>query len=220
MRCPTTLGIAMPHLDACPWSGAYFPPGIWLNGCHDRHVIVHELGHTYGIGEEGAAWVCNPGCHAENYLNPFSVMGHGLSDYGAWEKYVFGWVDRVAHPAPSLTIGAIDRTGPHPQALRVLVAGDEYWLEYRPPAPLWAYGADDAAYGVAVHAGSNGLGEPSRLPAGTSCSTTRSGGEGRPSRLGRRSRCAVSSPCGSPQSDPTRRGLRSAGPIGSARRDP
>ena len=24
----TTLGIAMPHLDACPWGGAYFPPGI------------------------------------------------------------------------------------------------------------------------------------------------------------------------------------------------
>jgi hypothetical protein len=28
----TTLGIAMPHNPACIWSGAYFPPGIWLNG--------------------------------------------------------------------------------------------------------------------------------------------------------------------------------------------
>ena len=50
---------------------------------------------------------------------------------------------------------------PDAQALRVLAAGDEYWLEYRPPAPLWEY-ADDGAPGVAVHAGSNGLGEPSR----------------------------------------------------------
>lgn len=160
----TTLGIAMPHLAACPWGGAYFPPGIWLNGRNDRQVIVHELGHTYGVMEEGSAWICDPRCHGQPYMNPFSVMGHGLSDYGAWEKHAFGWLDRIAEPAPRITIGAIDRTGPHPQALRVLAAGDEYWLEYRPPAPLWAYGSQDAASGVAIHAGSNGLGEPSRFP--------------------------------------------------------
>ncbi|HEU6444400.1 MAG TPA: hypothetical protein VFL61_05010 [Gaiellaceae bacterium] len=159
----TTLGVAMPHLAACFWGGAYFPPGIWLNGRWDRQVIVHELGHTYGVFEEGSAWVCDPGCHAQPYLNPFSVMGHGLGDFGAWEKHTFGWLDRIAEPAPRLTLGAIDRPGPSPQAVRILVAGDEYWLEYRPPAPAWPYAAD-AAPGVAVHAGSNGLGEPSRFP--------------------------------------------------------
>jgi hypothetical protein len=160
----TTLGIAMPQLDACFWGGAYFPPGIWLNGRNDRQVIVHELGHTYGVSEEGSAWICNPRCSARPYANPFSVMGHGLSDYGAWEKYAFGWLDGIAEPASRLTIGSIDRPGPKPQALRVLVAGDEYWFEYRPPAPLWAYGADDASPGIAIHVGSNGLGEPSRFP--------------------------------------------------------
>jgi len=159
----TTLGIAMPHNPACSWSGAYFAPGIWLNGRNDRQVIVHELGHTYGVTEEGSAWICNPGCHAQPYMNPFSVMGHGLSDFGAWEKHTFGWLDRIAEPGRRVTIGAIDRTGSHPQALRVLVAGDEYWLEYRPPAPLWAYGSQDAAPGVVIHAGSNGLGEPGRF---------------------------------------------------------
>ncbi len=159
----TTLGIAMPQLDACPWRGAYFAPGIWLNGRNDRHVIVHELGHTYGVSEEGSAWVCNPRCSARPYANPFSVMGHGLSDYGAWEKHAFGWLDRIAEPTARQTVGAVDRTGPHPQALRVVVAGDEYWFEYRPPAPLWAYDPDDSAPGVAIHAGANGLGEPSRF---------------------------------------------------------
>lgn len=158
----TTLGIAMPRVEACFWSGAYFPPGIWLNGASDRQVIAHELGHTYGVSEEGSAWICDPRCSARPYGNPFSVMGHGLSDFGAWEKNSFGWLDRIAEPAARLTLGAIDRTGPHPQALRVLVAGDDYWLEYRPPAPLWAY-ANDAAPGIAVNAGSNGLGEPSRF---------------------------------------------------------
>ena len=158
----TTVGIAMPQLDACPWGGAYSPPGIWLNGRHDRHVIAHELGHTYGVSEEGSAWVCDPGCHAQPYMNPFSVMGHGWSDFGAWEKHAFGWLDRVAEPEPRLTLGAIDRPSASPQALRVLAAGDEYWFEYRPPAPVWAYESDDAAPGVVIHAGSNGLGEPSR----------------------------------------------------------
>jgi hypothetical protein len=84
-----------------------------------------------------------------------------------------------------VTIGAVDREGPHPQALRVVVAGDEYWLEYRPPAPIWAFGAPDAVPGVAVYAGANGLLEPSRFsersvliydPAGTAgppCSRAR-----------------------------------------------
>lgn len=159
----TTVGVAMPRLDACAWGGAYFSPGIWLNGRWDRQVIVHELGHTYGVSEEGSAWVCDPGCHGEPYLNPFSVMGHGLSDYGAWEKNAFGWLDRVAEPQPRLSLGAIDRPAAQPQALRVLVAGDEYWFEYRPPAPVWPY-AGDAAPGVAVHAGANGLGEAGRFP--------------------------------------------------------
>jgi hypothetical protein len=160
----TLLGIALPHLDACPWGGSYYPPGIWLNGLNNREVIVHELGHTYGVPEEGLAWRCASGrCNSEPYLSPFSVMGHGSSDYSAWEKHVFGWLDQVAEPAPQVTIGAIDREGPHPQALRVVVAGDEYWLEYRPPAPVWGFGAPDAAPGVAVYAGANGLLEPSRF---------------------------------------------------------
>ena len=154
----------MPQLDACFWSGAYFPPGIWLNGRNDRQVIVHELGHTYGVSEEGSAWICDPRCHAQPYMNPFSVMGHGQSDFGAWEKHAFGWLERIGEPAPRLTLGAIDRPASGLQAMRVLTAGDEYWFEYRPPAPLWAYDSNDAAPGVAVHAGSNGLGEPSRYP--------------------------------------------------------
>jgi hypothetical protein len=162
----TTLGIAMPHVDACSWGGAYYPPGIWLNGRNDRQVIVHELGHTYGVSEEGFAWVCagRGGCGPEAYRNPFSVMGHGSSDFSAWEKHAFGWLDRVAGPAAIVTIGAIDRPSAHPQALRVVAAGDQYWFEYRPPAPVWPYDAGDAAAGVAVYAGWNGLPEAGRYP--------------------------------------------------------
>ena len=64
----TTLGIAVPQID-CFWTGAYFPPGIWMNGHVSRHLIAHELGHNYGVVEEGPAWVCRPRCHREPYGN-------------------------------------------------------------------------------------------------------------------------------------------------------
>jgi hypothetical protein len=161
----TTLGISVPQIG-CGWGGSYFPPGIWTNGRMDREVLAHELGHTYGVREEGAAWVCAPRCVAQPYLNPFSVMGHGSSDYSAWEKYRYGWLDRISvlERAGRYRLGAIDRPSTDPVALRVFAAGDEYWLEYRPPAPVWAYEAPEAESGVAVYGSSNGLGEPGRFP--------------------------------------------------------
>jgi hypothetical protein len=93
-------------------------------------------------------------------------MGHGSSDYSAWEKYRYGWLDRITEVERpgSYRLGAIDRATTDAGALRVLVAGDEYWLEYRPPAPVWAYEAPEAETGVAVYGSSNGLGEPGRFP--------------------------------------------------------
>jgi hypothetical protein len=163
----TTLGIAVPQIG-CFWTGAYFPPGIWMNGEINRHLVAHELGHSYGVTEEGPAWVCAPRCQSWPYGNPFSVMGHGLSDFGAWEKVEFGWVDRsrvvVAERAGSFRLGGIDRPTGDPYALRVFAGGDEYWLEYRSPSPLWAYGAPEATPGVVVYGGSNGLGDAGRFP--------------------------------------------------------
>jgi hypothetical protein len=161
----TTLGIAVPQID-CFWTGAYFPPGIWMNGAMSRFLIAHELGHTYGVTEEGPAWVCHARCQSQPYGNPFSVMGSGLSDFGAWEKSQFGWlgpVPRVERPG-RYRIAAIDRPSSDAHALRVLVAGDEYWLEYRPPAPIWAFGPPQATPGVVVYGHANELGEASRFP--------------------------------------------------------
>jgi hypothetical protein len=161
----TTQGIVIPQIG-CPWGGSYFPPGIWTNGRLDREVLAHELGHTYGVSEEGSAWVCDPRCRAVPYLNPFSVMGHGSSDFSAWEKSRYGWLDRVTEVsrAGSYRIGAVDRASNDPGALRILAAGDEFWAEYRPPSPVWAYLAPEADPGVAFYGGSSGLGAPGRFP--------------------------------------------------------
>jgi hypothetical protein len=164
----TKVAYAFPRVAACPWGGAYFGSGIQLNGRMDRQVFAHELGHTYGISEEGPAWVCDGGrCEQRNYESPYSVMGHGLGDYSAYEKVTFGWVEAVARPAGNGThaIGAIDRPSYGAQALHVLVAGDEYWFEYRPPRPRWEYDEPTATPGLAVYGGPHGLDEvASRFP--------------------------------------------------------
>jgi hypothetical protein len=132
-----------------------------------RHVLSHELGHTYGILEEGPAWACAGACELRLYGTPYSVMGHGLSDYSVFEKVTFGWIDDVLSPGNgSFELGAIDRRVGVAQAARVVVAGAEYWLEYRPPVPLWPAGDPTATPGLVVYAGPNGVDDQtSRFPS-------------------------------------------------------
>jgi ribosomal protein S18 acetylase RimI-like enzyme len=119
----TTLGIAVPQID-CFWTGAYFPPGIWMNGQVNRHLIAHELGHTYGVVEEG---------HHRRAPRQFPA--------------------RRDRPPVERSV----RLARHRQRRRD-------WLEYRPPAPLWAYGSPEATTGLVVYGGSNGLGDGGRFP--------------------------------------------------------
>jgi hypothetical protein len=164
----TLVVYAFPRVDACPWGGAYFGGQIQLNGRMDRQVLAHELGHISGVQEEGPAWVCSAGrCRQENYASPYSVMGHGLGDFSAYEKHAFGWIDSVARPEGSgnYEVMAIDRRGSGPHALHVLAAGDEYWIEFRPPSPLWDPDEPTAVPGLAVYGGPHGLdGSLSRFP--------------------------------------------------------
>jgi hypothetical protein len=163
----TRIGISFPRVEACPWGGAYFNGVIWANGFMSWELIAHELGHLYGVPEEGPAWVCDVGrCEARNYESPYSVMGHGSSDYNAYEKVVYGWLTNVALAARpgELALGAIDRPSSDPQAVLVVAGGDEYWIEYRPPVPLWPPFQPDAPAGVVVYGGDNGLDDtPSRF---------------------------------------------------------
>jgi hypothetical protein len=133
----------LPPID-CPWGGAYFPPGVWMLGRITVELLAHELGHNYGVTEEGPAWVCAAGsCEVESYGDPFSVMGHGSGHFGAYEKYVFGWIERVrAGASGRVTIARIDVASDRPHALHVLAGGEEYWLEVRPETP-----------GLVVHGG-------------------------------------------------------------------
>jgi hypothetical protein len=131
------VAYVVPRMD-CGWTGSYYPPGVWMLGEISKNLFAHELGHNWGVREEGPAWVCwTRPCRAENYQSEYSVMGHGSGDFNAFEKRRFGWID-VAGPAlrsGDREIARIDRASPLPHALYVLTAADEYWIEYRPEVP-------------------------------------------------------------------------------------
>ena len=177
------LVFGMPEMD-CGWGGAYYDDNVWANGRFDRHLVAHELGHIYGIHEEGPAWICSAGgCRMQLYGNPYSVMGHGWGDFNAFEKFAYGWID-VARPTrgSEVDVAAIDRASQLPHALVVTTAGNEYWLEYRSPEPRFDYREDTATPGLVVHAGPNGLplGRPSPFPS-RNLLLTDPAGLGRPS---------------------------------------
>ena len=124
----------LPRID-CPWTGAYYPPGVWMLGEISMTLLAHELGHNWGLTEEGPAWVCERGrCVARDYGDPFSVMGHGHGHFGAYEKWTFGWINRVGPELRDgeVTIARIDSPSLQPHALYVLAGNEEYWIEYRP----------------------------------------------------------------------------------------
>ena len=143
------LVFVFPYVAACRWGGSYNGNVIWLNSGIPYTTLAHELGHTYGLPEEGPALV---GGRPENYANPYTVMGHGQEHFTAWEKWVFGWLERVVRPARAGTfsIDALERPSQGAQALAVTIARDEYWFEYRP------------AHGVLAYGGVNGL-QPGRF---------------------------------------------------------
>jgi hypothetical protein len=157
----TRLVFAFPQID-CPWGGAYYGLNVWANGYFVDELLEHELGHIFGTPEEGPAWLCDAsGCHVTNYASPYSVMGHGVGQYSAYEKFAYGWLRPTsARGSESYTLDALER---NPSALRVLTADDEYWFEFRADDPGW----NSAPWlnqfdfrptaGVVVHAGPNGL---------------------------------------------------------------
>ena len=143
----TLVAYLLPGMD-CPWGGAYYPPGVWMLGKISKDLFAHELGHNYGVREEGPAWICTAKCRAENYSSPYSVMGHGSGHFNAFEKWRFGW---IAREGPALVngeyrIARIDRPSAVAHALYIVSGADEYWIEYRPEVswPVVHAGANDA----------------------------------------------------------------------------
>jgi Gametolysin peptidase M11 len=136
-----------PRIEACRWGGSYYQRVIWINWVIPWTTLAHELGHTYGVPEEGPALVAGV---PRNYANPYTVMGRGQEDFSAWEKWRFGWLQRVTRTQRSgrYSIDALESPSTRSQALVVPTARTDYWFEYRPAHGVLVYSGRDVLRGL------------------------------------------------------------------------
>jgi hypothetical protein len=95
-------------------------------------LLVHELGHTFGLGH-AAASACPVLCMIDETGDPFSPMGEGTGDFSTYEKALLGWIGPQLHArsAGSYTLATADGNAKRPQALVVDIAYGQWWFEYR-----------------------------------------------------------------------------------------
>jgi Gametolysin peptidase M11 len=122
------------HPDAgCPWSGATRAAGSFLNGTLTPRLVVHELGHSFGLGHANTTECLRHNCGTREYGDPYDTMGSGSGDFSAKSKFDLGWLTHVSRPARRGVYGLapLERPATSAQAFVVTIAGDEYWIEYR-----------------------------------------------------------------------------------------
>jgi len=95
-------------------------------------LVVHELGHTYGLAHAASA-ACAVTCPIDETGDPFSPMGEGFSDFSTYEKRQLGWLPeplRVSR-AGTYRLAKADAKSALPHTLIVPSAAGDYWLELR-----------------------------------------------------------------------------------------
>jgi hypothetical protein len=118
----------------CGFHGIEFGNEVLIVREPDARLIVHELGHTFGLPHAGASAVCGAWCVTQEQGDLFSPMGIGFTDFSAYEKEQLGWIPRqprVTRPGNYLVYPTTDRAIGR-QALVIEAPEGEYWLEQRP----------------------------------------------------------------------------------------
>jgi hypothetical protein len=118
----------------CGFHGIEFGNEVLIVREQDSRLLVHELGHTFGLPHAGASAVCGMWCVTQEQGDLFSPMGIGFTDFSAYEKEQLGWIPRqprVSRPGNYLVYPMNDRAISR-QALVIEAPEGEYWLEQRP----------------------------------------------------------------------------------------
>ena len=118
----------------CGFHGIEFGNEVLVVQQPDARLLVHELGHTFGLPHAGAASVCGTWCVTQEQGDLYSPMGVGFADFSAYEKEQLGWIPRqprVTKPGKYL-VYPVNPTAVTRQALVIEAPEGEYWLEQRP----------------------------------------------------------------------------------------
>jgi hypothetical protein len=118
----------------CGCHGAAWGQEMMLTRPPNLELLVHELGHSFGLGHAGTTQ-CADSCDIVEPGDPYSPMGTGakLLDLSAYEKFVLGWLPPQPHATRNGIFTLVPASAPGGGAHAVVVDTDlgEWWIEYR-----------------------------------------------------------------------------------------
>lgn len=137
-----------PKTATCQFSGVGQLPGKynWINASSSQ-TIAHELGHNFGV-HHASSYRCvsnNVGvpiggtCTANEYGDPFDVMGSSYRHVSAYHKEKLGFLEasnvQTVTAAGTFALSPLEQKATGLQVLRFPIAGtsDVYYVEYRQP---------------------------------------------------------------------------------------
>jgi hypothetical protein len=140
----TRAGYQVSHYDdamyaiadsRCAFHGETWGHEVMLTRQPTAQLILHELGHTFGLGHAQATScrISPVRCSVDGTGDTLSPMGRGTLDFSAYEKVTLGWIPPQPHvtAAGRYVISAATSKTTRPQALVLETEDGAWWLEYR-----------------------------------------------------------------------------------------
>jgi hypothetical protein len=117
----------------CSFHGAAFGREAIVTEAPQRWLLVHELGHTYGLSH-AASTQCAV-CPVTDRGDPFSPMGEGpgFTDFSTYEKAELGWLPTplFLHKNGRYRLALAGARNKIAHALVVDAPNGQYWVERR-----------------------------------------------------------------------------------------
>jgi hypothetical protein len=119
----------------CGFHGATWGHEVMLTREPTVELLVHELGHAFGLGHAQATdcRVSPAHCGFDETGDPYSPMGGGLLDFSAYEKVLMGWIPAQPHVAVAKRYVLATPTAKSSLAQALVIDAEEgsWWIEYR-----------------------------------------------------------------------------------------